>query len=71
MKIQLFIIGLMALALASCSTDVDLYNDYKDIPVVYGLIDAQADTNYIKNTKAFCSDNSHPIDANFIALIYD
>lgn len=48
MKIQLFIIGLMTLVLASCSTDVDLYNDYKDIPVVYGLIDAQADTNYIK-----------------------
>ena len=71
MKIQLFIIGLMALVLASCSTDVDLYNDYKDIPVVYGLIDAQADTNYIKITKAFCSDNSHPIDANVIALIYD
>ena len=71
MKKQLFFIGLMALVFASCSTDVDLYNDYKDIPVVYALLDAQADTNYIKITKAFCGDDEHPIDANVIALIYD
>ena len=57
--------------LASCSTDVELYNDYKDIPVVYGLLDAKADTNYIKITKAFCGDDEHPINANVIALIYD
>ena len=55
----------------SCSTDVDLYADYKDIPVVYGLIDAKADTNYIKITRAFCSDNDHPLDANAAALVYD
>lgn len=71
MRRQIIFIGLITLFLASCSTDVDLYNDYKNIPVVYGLIDAKADTNYIKITKAFCGDNEHPIDANVIALIYD
>ncbi|MBR4147088.1 MAG: DUF4249 family protein [Bacteroidales bacterium] len=71
MKIQVFFIGIIALFLASCSTDVELYDDYKDIPVVYGLIDSQADTNFIKITKAFCSDNEHPINANEVAAIFD
>lgn len=38
------------LLLASCSAEVDLYADGKDLPVVYGLLDALADTNYIKIT---------------------
>lgn len=71
MRRQIIFIGLITLFLASCSTDVDLYNDYKEMPVVYGLIDATADTNFIKITKAFCGDNEHPINANVIALIYD
>lgn len=37
----------------ACSTDVDLYADYKDITVVYGLLDSEADTNFIKINKAF------------------
>lgn len=55
----------------SCSTKVDLYADYKDIPVVYGIIDANTDTNYIKITKAFCGSNDNPINAYEVALISD
>jgi hypothetical protein len=40
-------------ALASCSTDIDLYADYKQIPIIYGLLDASADTNFIKITRSF------------------
>ncbi|MCF6170904.1 MAG: hypothetical protein L3J31_02670 [Bacteroidales bacterium] len=39
--------------LNSCSTDFDLYADYKDISVVYGLLDTSDDTSWIKITKAF------------------
>ena len=39
--------------LSSCSTDIDLYADYKQVPIVYGLLDANADTNFIKITRAF------------------
>ena len=39
--------------LASCSTDVDLFAEYKEIPVIYGLLDANADTNFVKITRAF------------------
>lgn len=38
--------------LFSCSTDVDLYADYKEVPIVYGLLDATADTNFVKITRA-------------------
>lgn len=55
----------------SCSTKVDLYADYKDIPIIYGIIDINADTNYIKINKAFCGSNDNPINAYEAALISD
>ena len=51
----------------ACSTDVDLYADYKDITVVYGLLDSDADTNFIKINKAFLG----PGNAYDIALNAD
>ena len=70
MRSSLWFVAL-ALILASCSTDVELYADYQDIPVVYGLLDVNADTNFIKITKAFCGTNEDPINANEVALVYD
>lgn len=40
-------------AFTGCSTDVDLYADYKQVPIIYGLLDARADTNFIKITRSF------------------
>lgn len=65
------LVVLALIGFVSCNTDVELYADYKDVPVVYGLIDAQSDTNFIKITKAFCGTNDDPINANEVALIYD
>ena len=56
---------------ASCSTDVDLYAEYKDVSIIYAMLDSRADTNYVKITRAFCGTNDNPIDANEVALIYD
>ena len=55
----------------ACSTDVELYADYKDIPVIYGLLDAKADTNFVRINRAFSSSNDHPINAYEVALIAD
>ena len=55
----------------SCTSDVELYADYKDIPVVYGLLDASQDTNFIRISRAFSGSNDHPINANEVALIAD
>ena len=56
---------------ASCSTDVDIYADYKDVAVIYGMLDPRMDTNFIKITRAYCGTNDDPINANEVAMIYD
>lgn len=55
----------------ACTTDVELYADYKDIPVIYGLLDASQDTNFIRINRAFSGSNDHPINASEVALIAD
>lgn len=50
-----------------CSNEVDLYADYKDISVVYGILDVTDDTSWIKITKAFTG----PGNAITIAQIPD
>ena len=36
-----------------CSTEVDLYAEYQDIAIVYGILDYSDDTVWLKITKAF------------------
>ena len=45
--------------LYGCTTDVDLYKDYKDVLVVYCIADISDDTTWVKITKAF----SGPVNA--------
>lgn len=61
----------LLMVLGSCSTDVNLYADYKDVAIIYAMIDPQADTNFVKIVRAFCGSNDDPIDANAVALIAD
>ncbi len=70
-KTLIFSLFAMFLVFSSCSTRVDLYADYKDIPVVYGLLESQKDTNYIRINRAFSSNNENPINAYDVALIAD
>ena len=73
MKIIHFILFLSSFIVVfnSCSTDVDIYADYKDIPVIYAMLNYKSDTNYVKITRAFCGTNDNPINASEVALIYD
>lgn len=73
MKKQIFPIPLLvSLTLFNaCSSDVELYADYKDVAIIYAMLDHRADTNYVKITRAFCGTNDNPIDASEVALIYD
>lgn len=71
-KIQIILsLSLLAGVLASCSTKVDLYADYKDIPIVYGLLDATQDTNFVKIVRAFSGSDEASVDASQVALIPD
>lgn len=47
----LLISGLMLFS--RCSTDFEMYAEYKDITIVYGLADISDDTTWVKITKAF------------------
>ena len=47
----------------SCSTKVDLYANHKAVPVIYGLLDARADTNFIKITRAFYAEGDATLSA--------
>ena len=68
---RIYTVMIMLLALAAgfhaCSTDVDIYADYKEITIVYGLLDPNLDTNFVKINRAFLG----PGDANEIAQIAD
>lgn len=71
-KYQLFLLFSMLLGwMTSCSTRVDLYADYKDVTIIYGLIDVTQDTNFVKIVRAFSGSNEHPVNANEVALIAD
>ena len=71
MKRSLWFVALSSLLLFSCSSEVEIYTDYKSIPVVFGLLDVKADTNFIKITKTFCGSNDNLLNANEVAQIFD
>ena len=73
MKNIRFILGLswFILVFNSCSTRVDLYAEYKDVPIIYAMLNPKTDTNYVKITRAFCGTNDDPINAKEVALIAD
>lgn len=48
---------------ASCSTDVDLLADGDGVPIVYALLDSDADTNYVKITHTLGAGDSY-VNAN-------
>ena len=52
-RMSVFCCFCLSVLLNACSTDIDLYADYKEIPVIYGVLDAGADTNFIKITRSF------------------
>lgn len=41
------------LYVSGCSTDFDMYADYKDITIVYGIVSIGDDTTWVKVTKAY------------------
>lgn len=47
------IFAIAALICTSCSNKVDLYSDDADTTVIYGMLDANADTTFFKITKSF------------------
>lgn len=67
-KFHILFIGLVSLLIMqSCNNDVDINASYQDIVVVYGLLDSNEDTTFLKINKAFLG----PENALIMAKIPD
>jgi hypothetical protein len=56
-KILAFFITVITLSiLTSCEKDININDDYKDITIVYGLLDPDDSISYLRIEKAFLSD---------------
>lgn len=71
MKHNLFLLMFALACFGSCSTKVDLYSDFKDTTIVYGVLDIAQDTNFIKITRAFSGSNDAAFDVFQITQIAD
>lgn len=65
--ISLIIIAFISLIVVSCSTDVDVNGEWKDIPVVYCVLDQSTEYQYVKVNKSFLG----PVPAAQMAQISD
>lgn len=52
---------LAALGLSSCSNDFRITSDWKDIPVVYGLLNHRDTAHYVRVEKAFLDENTNAL----------
>jgi hypothetical protein len=54
---RLLLIVLFGLLLFSCENEIDVTADWKEIPVIYGLIDPAAEYNYIRVNRAYLNES--------------
>ena len=59
--------AIFTLGFTRCTTDVDLIAPYVSIPVVFGLLDAEADTQWVRINRTWLGEG----DQNQIALVSD
>jgi hypothetical protein len=69
MKMSKYLIAffIVLILFNSCSTDVDLNQEWQDIPVIYSILDINNSTQYIRINRAFLGDG----DASQLAQIPD
>jgi len=58
MKKLLFAFAIVCLSLAGCKQDFDITADYKEISVVYGLLNANETTHYLRIQKGYLIDGN-------------
>ena len=63
MKTKLLLTLGVAFLLGGCNNDIDLTADWKDIPVVYALINKDEPVHYLRLEKVFLDQNGNAFDA--------
>ena len=61
---------LLVLFISGCKQDIDLTSDYKEVPVVYGLLNTQDATHYIRVQKGYLIDGDAYAAAGIPDSIY-
>ncbi len=68
MKQVIFLLfAVLTFFISSCSNEIEVIGVWKDIPVVYGVLDRTVDTNYIRIERAFLPPNQSAYDVAQIA----
>ncbi|CAN5918221.1 hypothetical protein BH11BAC7_BH11BAC7_15980 [soil metagenome] len=68
---KLLLFSTLAFLFTTCSTDLDILDDWKETMVVYGLLDPSIDTQYVRIEKAFLGpDNALSMAQNFDSINY-
>ncbi len=62
MKKYAILAALFSLLFSACSTDFDISADYEETIVVYGLMDASKDTQYIRISRGYISDDRSALE---------
>lgn len=60
-------LALLLVSFSACKEELDVTAPYKEIPIVYGLLDKDLSVQYIKVTRAFLLEDGSAIDAAKIA----
>ena len=64
--------SLVALTIVACENDVDLLEEYQEIPVIYGLIDPSVKTHMVRVQRAFLGEGNALLMAqNPDSILYD
>jgi len=74
MKFRLFsAFIILMISISACSNELDLVSDWKDVPVVYSLLDASDTAQYIRVEKAFLDPNTSALELAQVvdSLYYD
>ncbi len=70
-KLAIFIFTILSvIGLNSCNNNVDIFTDGEEVTVVYGYLDVDADTNYLKITKSFIG-NAIELAPDYASSNYD
>ncbi len=70
---NLFISLLSLLIFNSCSTELDVNADFRETPIMFGLINQNDSINYVRLQKAFSNENGNALEIakEFDSLYYD
>lgn len=62
MKNFAILVAIFSVLLSACSTDFDVTADYEETTVVYGLMDASKDTQYIRISRGYISEDRSALE---------